>query len=250
MKRLALPLLLIATAAFAGDIILRNSGTKVAPVSQLDCKTDGGLACERSGAIGRLSCNPASETEKGCVDTDTQSFAGYKNFAAGFVGFETDGGSYHNIFNDGDRSVGVGADFVPWTIPSEGATCLFCAPPWITPSLGTAEKPWRSSFINYISTADWNNAPPPLEVDADLAVDRNLVVDAGTVLVGPARALDTKNADCKALTGGSTTATVAAGSKCVCSNSSAATVCKPTLSGTTLTITSGAGTDTVCYLCL
>lgn len=66
-KRVALLVLLIAGAAFAGDIILKNSGTKVAPVSQLDCKADGGLHCERSGAVGKVSCAPGTETARGCV---------------------------------------------------------------------------------------------------------------------------------------------------------------------------------------
>jgi hypothetical protein len=52
------------------------------------------------------------------------------------------------------------------------------------------------------------------------------------------------------LSGGTATHAVRSGASCTCNNVSTATVCKPSVSGTTLTVTSGAGTDTVSYLCL
>jgi len=52
------------------------------------------------------------------------------------------------------------------------------------------------------------------------------------------------------LSGGSGTATVNSGAICVCSNTSAATVCKPSVSGSTLTTASGAGSDVVSYHCI
>jgi hypothetical protein len=54
----------------------------------------------------------------------------------------------------------------------------------------------------------------------------------------------------KTLSAGSATQAVATGSQCVCSNTSTATVCKASVSGTTATFTSGAGTDVVAYICL
>lgn len=78
MKRLGLLLLLAAGAAFAGDIILRNAGTKVAPVSQIDCALDGGMACRRDGGVGLLYCSAASYNDPGCVTTGTQVFRGNK----------------------------------------------------------------------------------------------------------------------------------------------------------------------------
>lgn len=68
-KRVVLLVLLVAGASFAGDIILRNSGTKVAPVSELDCVADGGLGCTRLGARGLLACSPATWNQRGCVTT-------------------------------------------------------------------------------------------------------------------------------------------------------------------------------------
>lgn len=51
------------------------------------------------------------------------------------------------------------------------------------------------------------------------------------------------------LSGGTATKTVMAGTSCDCTNTSAATVCKASVSGTTLTLSSGAGTDVVSFNC-
>lgn len=54
----------------------------------------------------------------------------------------------------------------------------------------------------------------------------------------------------KVLAAGTGTVTVLSGAQCVCTNTSSATVCKASVSSTTATFTSGAGTDTVAYICL
>jgi hypothetical protein len=59
----------------------------------------------------------------------------------------------------------------------------------------------------------------------------------------------TKNKGTIVLAGGTGTATVTSGATCACNNKDAATPCQWSLSGTTLTITSGAGTDHASYLC-
>lgn len=77
-------LLLLASVA-AADPVLRNAGTRLGPVVQLDCSADGGIACARTASTGtgKLSCNPATATEKGCVSVGDQIFTGTKTVDGG-----------------------------------------------------------------------------------------------------------------------------------------------------------------------
>jgi len=76
------------------------------------------------------------------------------------------------------------------------------------------------------------------------------VDSAQTKVFGNLAAADATNKGTITLVAGTASRTVASGSACVCSNTTAALACVPGVSGTTLTVTSGVGTDVVAYLCL
>lgn len=81
MKRLALLMLLLAGVAIAGDVVLKNGGVTIGPVTSINCMQDSGFLCARdAGSIGTLFCNAASATETGCVNNSAQSFSGKKSF--------------------------------------------------------------------------------------------------------------------------------------------------------------------------
>jgi hypothetical protein len=78
--RLLAPILLLPALVLA-DVGLRNGGTYMGPVRDIDCARDAGLTCFRDAgyAIGKISCNPATATETGCVTVGAQTWAGSKS---------------------------------------------------------------------------------------------------------------------------------------------------------------------------
>lgn len=85
MKRLALIWFLVASVAF-GDVILKNAGATVGPVTSINCAPDAGLFCARdAGSVGTIRCNAANAVEPGCVTPSAQTFSGAKTFGNSVV---------------------------------------------------------------------------------------------------------------------------------------------------------------------
>lgn len=72
----------------------------------------------------------------------------------------------------------------------------------------------------------------------------------GTLITGKIQSEHAAVKGSKTLAAGTGTVTVLSGAKCVCTNETTALAATCPVSGTTLTITSGVGTDTVSYVCL
>lgn len=92
-------------------------------------------------------------------------------------------------------------------------------------------------------------------LNADLQANTNNATDIGTSVKGMRNLYlahnGTTQVGTKVLSGGTGTVTVyLSGAICVCSNTTTALACMPSVSGTTLTVTSGVGTDTVSYWCI
>lgn len=114
MRLLAL-LPLLSSLALA-DVVLKNNGTSIGPVTNLDCSVDGGLVCARAAGGGKLSCASATTTTPGCVDTGTQNWSGLKNFAASVT---IDGG----LLVTGNLTVDGGA-YVQGVVTTDGGLNL------------------------------------------------------------------------------------------------------------------------------
>jgi hypothetical protein len=80
MKTIA-PFLLLPLVVLA-QVNLKNGPTRLGPVRDLVCASDGGLSCARDGgaSAGILTCSPASTVETGCITPNAQSIAGDKTF--------------------------------------------------------------------------------------------------------------------------------------------------------------------------
>lgn len=79
----------------------------------------------------------------------------------------------------------------------------------------------------------------------------SLVQDSVTnTFTGPVVATSALTKGSKVLAAGTGTVTVASGAKCTCTNETTALAVRCPVVTTTLTITSGVGTDTVSYICL
>jgi hypothetical protein len=86
-------LLLLPSLAF-GEIGLKQSGTVIGPVRDINCSADAGLFCTRNTTLSRgdMSCANATAVERGCVSTTTQTFAGDKTFTGRVTAPQFDGG--------------------------------------------------------------------------------------------------------------------------------------------------------------
>jgi hypothetical protein len=89
--------------------------------------------------------------------------------------------------------------------------------------------------------ASWYN-------DNSFATEIAYLDQAGTTATKQLKVTATTGGGTITLSAGSGTATVLSGHRCVCSDTTALALCKPSVSGTTLTIT-GTGTDVIAYLC-
>lgn len=100
MKTFALPLVLFASACFAGEIVLKQAGTVKGTIISLDCVSDGGLICARdAGASGAISCNAATATEPGCITPNSQTLGGGTKSFSGPVSAPT---VYAPVFDSAD----------------------------------------------------------------------------------------------------------------------------------------------------
>lgn len=66
------------------DVGMRNGGTYLGPVKDIECGRDGGLSCVRDAgtSIGVLRCNSATATEPGCITPSDQVLGnGKKTFS-------------------------------------------------------------------------------------------------------------------------------------------------------------------------
>lgn len=96
---LALALALVCSCALA-DVVIKNGGAAIGPVTSLDCALDGGLNCSRTTgtSTGTLRCAVAAPGAPGCVTSGAQAFGGTKTFSAVMVqgGSWLDGGTFIN----------------------------------------------------------------------------------------------------------------------------------------------------------
>lgn len=93
-----------------------------------------------------------------------------------------------------------------------------------------------------------NSTSDTTYIASDATGSGSVVVGVGNVLslqIGPG----TASRGTKILSGGTGTVTVLSGAICVCNNNTSLLACQSNVSSTTLTITSGVGTDTTSYLC-
>ncbi len=302
MKKLAAMVVLVAVAAWA-DVELRNNGTVVGPVRELDAAVDGGLVATRASgsAVGKLKCASATTLTRGCVDLTTQTFAGDKNFTGnvttpriqawvvdagsgnftGVVSAPMFDGGYAFLTNAVTATqafvsdttddtaalvVGVGLDAGALVALSSGATayafqtgrygswsCTGCC---AAHSCGpTVSSGARTLTIN--GTGDLTTAGSIVATSGVGLIQGNLVVGtavtagaSGISSVGPMHSVSTLSVGAITLSGGTGTATVFSGAKCVCSEqTTAANGVKCSVSATTLTAT-GTNTDVITYLCL
>lgn len=83
MKRIVLLSLLFATAAIAGDVLLKNDNANLGPVTSINCLRDGGIGCARdAGSVGTLYCQSANPVSTGCITPGAQTIGGVKSFAS------------------------------------------------------------------------------------------------------------------------------------------------------------------------
>lgn len=72
---------LVASCSALADIVLKNGGTTVGPVTSLNCSADAGVLCTRTtGSVGNLRCNAATAIEPGCVVPSAQTLGGDKTW--------------------------------------------------------------------------------------------------------------------------------------------------------------------------
>lgn len=79
--RLLAPLLLVPFVVLA-DNGLRQGGTYIGPIVDIDCAADGGLYCTRDAGvrIGKLRCVGATSAEPGCITPNAQTLGGDKSW--------------------------------------------------------------------------------------------------------------------------------------------------------------------------
>lgn len=74
--RLTAFLALLSSVALA-DVVLKNAGATVGPVTSINCSPDAGLTCVRdAGSVGTIRCNAASAVEPGCITPSSQTLGG------------------------------------------------------------------------------------------------------------------------------------------------------------------------------
>ncbi len=97
---LALVCFVAATTAHA-QILLKNGGSDLGPVTQANADTTTGINFARSGSLGTVTCIMATGSVAGCLSTTTQTIAGAKTFTGAISASNLSG------TNTGDVTIGT-----------------------------------------------------------------------------------------------------------------------------------------------